>query len=152
MIPGAERPPRGEPPAEGQAAPGAPPAGTGQLSLDLDLALVGTPCHFRKLHGQPRLVVRVRHESLTRWLSAAVWAGLCLALAAAAIYGLRRPDAAAVARRGWPWLAALAGGAWLFLLPWGIFGLALLVWAVSVQISRRRRQPPVEAAPPPISE
>ncbi|MGI6417877.1 MAG: DUF1559 domain-containing protein [Thermoguttaceae bacterium] len=152
MMPGAERPSRGEPLAEGQAAPGAPAAGTGHLSLDLDLALVGIAHHFRKLHGQPRLVLRVRHESLTRWLSAAVWAGLCLALAAAAIYGLRRPDAAAVARRGWPWLAALAGGAWLFLLPWGIFGLALLVTAVSVQISRSRKQPPVEAASPPISE
>ena len=152
MMPGAERPAGGEPLAEGQAAAGAPAAGTGHLSLDLDLALVGTPYHFRKLHGQPRLVLRARHESLTRWLSAAVWAGLCLALAAAAIYGLRRPDAAAVARRGWPWLAALAGGAWLFLLPWGIFGLALLVTAVSVQISRLQKRPPVEAAVPRISE
>jgi len=129
-------------PQDGQAAPGAPvaAAGTGYLSLDLDLALVGTAYHFRKLHGEPRLVLRARHEDLTRFVSALVWAGLCLALATAAVYGLRRPNAAELAARGWPWLAAVAGTAWLFLLPAGLLGLALLVAALCVLIARSRKR------------
>jgi prepilin-type processing-associated H-X9-DG protein len=129
-------------PADGQAAPGAPmaEARTGYLSLDLDLALVGTAYHFRKLHGEPRLVLSARHENLSRCLSAIVWAGLCLALATAAICGLRRPNAAALASRGWPWLAAVTGTAWLFLLPAGVFGLALLVTALCVLIARSRKR------------
>ena len=115
-------------------------AGTGRLSLDLDLPLGGTAYHFRKLHGEPRLVLRARHEDLTRFVSAVVWAGLCLALAIAAIYGLRRPDAAALAYRCWPWLAAVTGAAWLFLLPAGVFGLALLVTALCVLIARLQKR------------
>jgi hypothetical protein len=106
----------------------------------MDLPLAGTAYHFRKLHGEPRLVLRARHEDLTRWLSAAVWAGLSLALAGAGIYVLRRPDAAALAARGWPWLAAVTGTAWLFLLPWGVLGLVLLVTALSVLIAREKEQ------------
>jgi len=129
-------------PRDGQAAPGAPApaAGTGQLSLDLDVAPVGTRYHFRKLHGEPRLVLRARHEDLSRGLSAIIWAGLCLALATAAIQGLRRPDVLARAYRCWPWLAAIAGTAWLFLLPAGVFGLALLVTALCVLIARMRKR------------
>ena len=115
------------------------------MSLDLDVAPVGTAYHFRKLHGQPRLVLRARQESLTRYLSAAIWASLCLALAVAVIQVLRRPNAAALAHRGWPWLAAVAGTAWLFLLPAGVFGLALLVTALCTLIARLRsgtRSPP----------
>jgi drug/metabolite transporter (DMT)-like permease len=101
---------------------------------------VGTAYHFRKLHGEPRLVLRARHESLGRFLTAAVWAGLCLALAAAVIYGLRRPSAAARAYRYWPSLAAILGTVWLFLLPAGVVGLALLVAALCVLIARSRKR------------
>ena len=73
-------------------------------------------------------------------MSAVVWAGLCLALAVAAIYGLRRPDATALARHRWPWVAAVAGAAWLFLLPAGVFGLALLVTALCVLIARSQKR------------
>ncbi len=129
-------------PQDGQAAPGAPmaAAGTGYLSLDLDLTLVGTAYHFRKLHGEPRLVLRARHENLGRFVSAIVWAGLCLALATATICGLRRPNAAALAYRCWPWLAVVAGAAWLFLLPAGVLGLALLVTALCVLIARLEKR------------
>ena len=115
-------------------------ARTGHLSLDLDLVPVGTAYHFRKLQGEPRLVLRARHENLTRFLSAFVWAGLCLGLAIAAIQVLKRPDAAAIASRCWPWLAAIAGTAWLFLLPAGAFGLALLIAALCVLVARSRKQ------------
>ena len=127
-------------PQEGQAAPGAPvdAAQAGYLSLDLDLAPVGTAYHFRKLHGEPRLVLRARHEDLDRVLTAVVWAGLCLVFAATVIRGLRRPNAAELAPRGWPWLAAVAGTAWLFLLPAGVLGLALVVTALWVLIARSR--------------
>lgn len=130
-----------------QAAPGTPEAavGTGPLSLDWDVAPVGTAHHFRKLHGEPRLVLRARHESLGRSLSAIVWAGLCLALATAVIQGLRRPGAAALAYRLWPWLAAVAGTAWLFLLPAGVFGLALLVTALCVLIARWQKRPTTDS-------
>ena len=113
--------------------------GTGQLSLDLDVGLVGAAHHFRKLHGEPTLVLRARHEDLSRGLTAIVWAALCLALAAAVIHGLRRPDAIARAYRLWPWLGAIAGMAWLFLLPAGVCGLALLVTALCVLVARTRR-------------
>jgi len=119
---------------------GEQPIVAGHLSLDLELPLGGTAYHFRKLHGEPRLVLRARHEDLTRLVSAAVWAGLCLALAAAAVYGLRRPDAAVLAGRGWPWLTAVAGAAWLFLLPGGVFGLALLVTALCALTGRLKKQ------------
>lgn len=134
-APGVDR--RIEEPArrEGETAPAAP---TGHLSLDLDLPLVGTAYHFRKLQGEPRLVLRARHESLTRFASATVWAGLCVALAAVVVYGIRRPHAAAFAGRGWPWLAAVAGTAWLFLLPASVLGFALLLTALCVLIARCR--------------
>ena len=115
-------------------------AGTGPLSLDLDVTLVGTAYHFRKLHGEPRLVLSARHENLSHGLSAIVWAGLCLALAIAVIHGLRRPKAFTHAQRCWPWLAAVAGTAWLFLLPAGAFGLALLVTALCVLIARSHKR------------
>ena len=129
-------------PQNGRAAPGTPvdATGTGQLSLDLDVAPVGTRYHFRKLHGEPRLVLSARHEDLSRGLSAIIWAGLCLALATAVIQGLRRPDTLARAYRCWPWLAAVAGTAWLFLLPAGVFGLVLLVTALCVLIARMRKR------------
>jgi hypothetical protein len=125
-------------------------ASAGHLSLDLDLALVGTAYHFRKLHGEPRLVLRARHEDLSRYLSAVVWAVLCLALAAAAVWGLRRPNASALALRGWPWLAAVMGTAWLFLLPVGVLGLSLLVVSLWVLIARRRKQPGTGAETPEV--
>ena len=117
---------------------------TGRLSLDLDLAPVGTAYHFRKLQGEPQLVLETRQESVLRTLLAVVWAGACLALAVAAIQVLRRPHAADVARRGWPWLAVTLGAIWLFLLPFGVFGLLLLVAAACTLVARvrnRNRQP-----------
>jgi prepilin-type processing-associated H-X9-DG protein len=131
---------RSQPNAQAAANAPAAAAGTGQLSLDLDVAPVGTAHHFRKLHGEPRLVLSARHEDVSHGLAALVWAGLCLAVAAAVIRGLKRPDALARARRGWPLLAAVAGAAWLFLLPAGIFGLGLLVTALCVMIARRYKR------------
>ncbi len=131
--------------------------GTGQLSLDLDpdRALVGSPHHFRKLHGEPRLVLRARHEDLIHDFSAIVWAGLCLVLGAAVVYGLKRPDALAQAERSWPWLAIILGVAWLFLLPAGVFGLVFLVVGLCALIIRGRKQASTanqtETAPPTAS-
>ncbi len=136
---GAEQRITAEAPAT-RAAPGAEGAAAGYLSFDLDLAPAGTAHHFRKLHGKPELVVRVRHENVARFASAVLWAGVCLGLAAAAIYGLRRPEAAAVAQRAWPWLAAIAGTAWLFLLPAGFLGWVLLVTALCVAIARAQKR------------
>ncbi len=119
-----------------------PAVGTAALSLDLDLALAGTAYHFRKLHGDPRLTISVRNESLTRLAIALLWAALCLIVAGVAIHGLRRPNAAAFASRAWPWFAALAGTTWLFLLPAGVFGCALLVTSLCVLIARSRRREP----------
>jgi len=136
-------------PAEREKAPspqprpgvgGAPVAAApGGLSLDLGLAPTGAAHHFRKLHGEPRLVLRAWHENLYRGLSALAWAALCLAVAAVLIGALRHPDALARAYRSWPWLAALAGAAWLFLLPAGIIGWALLVTALGVLVGRWRK-------------
>ena len=111
-------------------------AKAGYLSLNLQLDLQGKPHHFRKLHGEPRLVLNARHEGLHRLLIAVGWAALCLLLAGAAVYVLRRPDAAVLARRVWPWLTVIAGSAWLFLLPVGVLGLGLLVASLWVLISR----------------
>lgn len=119
-------------------------AAAGHLSLDVDLPLVGTAYHFRKLHGDPRLVLDARHESLLRTLLALVWAGVCLALSVAASQLLRRPRAAHAARRGWPWLALALGAIWLFLLPLGVFGLLLLVAAACALVARVRK--PVSAS------
>jgi hypothetical protein len=112
------------------------------LSLDLNVAQVGTAYHFRKLHGEPRLVLDARHESLTQTLLALVWAGLCLTLAVAVAHILRRPNAAALARHYWPWPAAVVGIVWLFLLPAGVFGLILLVTASCVLVARLRKRRP----------
>jgi hypothetical protein len=134
-------------PQDGQAASGPPVAAArSDLSLDLDLALVGTAYHFRKLQGEPRLVLRARHENLGRFLIAVLWGGLCLALAAVAVYGLRRPNAAALAYRGWPWLAVVTGTVWLFLLPLGVIGLALLVTGLGVLIARSRKPQTTDSA------
>jgi len=129
----AERAPLG-----GQAAPAVPlDAGRqGRLSLDFELPLAGRAYHFRKLHGEPRLVLRATHEDIGRWLAAGVWAGLCLMLAVAAIYVVRRPNASALAQRYWPWLAAVAGAIWLFLLPAGFLGVILLATALCTLGSR----------------
>jgi len=107
-----------------------------QLPLDLDVTPVGTAHHFSKLQGEPRLTLSARHEDFDRGLVAALWAGLCLTLAGAAAWVLRRPGAAAMIARGWPWLAAAAGTAWLFLLPGGVFGLVLTVIALCVLAGR----------------
>jgi hypothetical protein len=136
----------GEPASqEAQAARGPAVAAplTGRLlSLDLNVAQVGTAYHFRKLHGEPRLVLDARHESLTQTLLALVWAGLCLTLAVAVAHILRRPNAAALARHYWPWPAAVVGIVWLFLLPAGVFGLILLVTASCVLVARLRKRRP----------
>jgi len=125
-------------PQAGQAAPDAPPdtVVTGQLSLDFELPLVGTAHHFRKLQGDPRLVLRVRHEDVSRLLAAIVWASLCLGLAVLVIQAVRRPNAAALAYLYWPWPAAVAGTIWLFLLPAGVLGLILLATALCVLVLR----------------
>ncbi|MFZ1933466.1 MAG: DUF1559 domain-containing protein [Thermoguttaceae bacterium] len=140
-----------EPPAGNEGRPDAAhapqPAARGQLSLGLDVAPVGTAYHFRKLHGEPRLVLSARHEDVGRGLSAALWAILCLALAAAVIQGLRRRSAAAFARCYWPWLLMVAGAAWLFLLPLGIVGVALLLIALCAMIARMQTGPAAERKP-----
>ena len=140
---GVEGAPASEPALDGQAVSDVPVVGvgTGSLPLNVDLTLVGTAYHFRKLQGEPRLVLRARHQDLDRLATAVVWAGLCLAMASAAIYGLRRSRATEVAFGGWPWLAAFAGTVWLFLLPAGVLGLALLVASSWVLITRSRKQP-----------
>ncbi len=132
----------GKPPVEGQPEPGAPmdSARAGYLSLGLDLAPVGVAYHFRKLHGEPRLVLKARHENLDRVLTAVVWAGFCLVLAMAVVRSLRHPNAAVIVRRRWPWLAVVAGAVWLFLFPAGILGLALLAVALWVLITRSPNQ------------
>jgi hypothetical protein len=118
-----------------------PAATRGDGGLDIELAVVGTEYYFRKVHGDPRLTVRVRDRTLGRWIGASVWAVLCLAVAVGAIEGLRRPNAARRIRQHWPWLAAVAGAIWLFLLPLGGFGLLLLITALCVLILRRQRKP-----------
>ncbi|TVS17816.1 MAG: DUF1559 domain-containing protein [Planctomycetaceae bacterium] len=122
-------------------APEDPAAALGDLGLDIELAVVGTEYYFRKVHGDPRLTVRVRDRTLGRWIGASVWAVLCLAMAVGAIEGLRRPNAAERVRQHWPWLAAAAGAIWLFLLPLGGFGLLLLTAALCVLILRWQRTP-----------
>jgi hypothetical protein len=122
-------------------APDDPAAAPGDLGLDIELAVVGTEYYFRKVHGDPRLTVRVRDRTLGRWIGASVWAVLCLALAVVAIEGLRRPDAVRRVRQHWPWLVAAAGAVWLFLLPLGGFGLLLLTTALCVLIKRSQRNP-----------
>jgi len=144
IAPGRPRPGEkaagGEGPPRTQAVTGISAAATeaGRLSIDLDLPLVGTPHHFSKLQGEPRLVVRAYHEDLRRGLTAMLWAGLSLTVAATVIHGLRRPDALARVSRGWPWLAAVAGIAWLFLLPAGVLGLALLITGLCTLLGRLR--------------
>ncbi|MHB8952966.1 MAG: DUF1559 family PulG-like putative transporter [Pirellulaceae bacterium] len=138
------------PPGPAAPAPSADAAHSGYLSLDLDLAPVGIAYHFGKLHGDPRLVLQVHHVDRARRLAAILWAGLCLGLAVVFVRSLRRPDAAALVARRWPWLAVLVGVAWLFLLPAGAFGLAVATIAAWVLVARRRRPPAnrIGAAPP----
>jgi prepilin-type processing-associated H-X9-DG protein len=111
-------------------------AKTGYLSLDLDLAPVGNAYHFRKLQGDPRLILQARHENIGRMLTAALWAGICLALAITIIRVLRRPNATELAQHVWPWLVAAAGVAWLFLLPISLAGLVLTIVAIWTLRSR----------------
>jgi hypothetical protein len=123
------------------AAPDDPSAMLVDGGLDVELAVVGTEYYFRKVHGDPRLAIRVRDRTLGRWIGASVWAVLCLAMAVGAIEGLRRPNATRRIRQHWPWLTAVAGAIWLFLLPLGGFGLLLLMGALCVLILRRQRKP-----------
>lgn len=127
-------------------------SGAGHLSLDLDLTPVGTAYHFRKLHGEPRLVLDVRHEAIRRSVLAVVWAALCLVLATAVVQGLRRPNAAALALRHWPWFALLIGAIWLFLLPVGVLGLVLLITASCILIGRLRKPESAGLEMPKIAE
>ncbi|MBM4088106.1 MAG: DUF1559 domain-containing protein, partial [Planctomycetes bacterium] len=135
------------------APPIAPPdvGHTGYLSLDLDLAPAGVAYHFGKLHGDPRLVLQVRHSDRDRWLAAFLWAGLCLFVALLFVRILRRPDAATVVARHWPWWAVVIGVIWLFLLPAGGFGLAVAFIAAWVLIARTHR-PAVPNATPNASQ
>jgi hypothetical protein len=133
-----ERPTREAIPPVDEAATRGSQAGAGQVSPEAQLAVVGSAYHFRKLQGDPRLVLTVRHQDLFRSLAAAIWAVLCLGLAAAAIQSLRRPNAGQRVRRAWPWLAVLLGTAWLFLLPAGLLGLALAFTGLCAAITRAR--------------
>lgn len=128
----------------GPARTAAPSEKAGYLSLDLDLALVGTAYHFRKLQGDPQLLLHARHERLGRYLAAALWAIFCLALAAVTIYVVRQRDADKMAGRIWPWLVAIAGAAWWFLLPAAPIGLFLLVVALCGLIARWRKRLPTD--------
>ncbi len=120
-------------------APDDPAAAVSDLGLAIELAVVGTEYYFRKVHGDPRLTVRVHDRTIGRWIGASVWAVLCLAMTVAALEGLRRPNASERIRQHWPWLAAGAGAIWLFLLPMGVLGLLLLTAALCVLIVRRER-------------
>ncbi len=141
-MPGVEQAPAAEPPGGGQPVSGLPQGGfgVGSLSLNVDLTPVGTPYHFSKLHGDPRLVLHARHEDIDRLVTAVVWAGLSLAMAAAAIYGARRARATSAKFRGWPWLGVGGGIVWLFLLPVGILGWILLVISLGRLITRSRKE------------
>ncbi|NLS94913.1 MAG: DUF1559 domain-containing protein [Planctomycetaceae bacterium] len=114
--------------------------GVGSLSLNVDLTPVGTPFHFSKLHGDPRLVLHARHEDIDRLVTAVVWAGLCLAMAAAAVYSVRRARATSTRFRGWRWLGVGGGIVWLFLLPVGVLGWILLVISLGRLITRSRKE------------
>ncbi|MBI3469677.1 MAG: hypothetical protein HY000_42305 [Planctomycetes bacterium] len=120
----------------------------GNRSIEISIPTVGRAHHFSKLLGDPKLVLVARHEDLTRWSASAAWAVLCLALVAAIAYVPTRPEAASWVRRGWPGLAALLGGAWWFLLPYGFLGLGLVVTGLLVLAWRTRssRSKPAPAA------
>ena len=133
---GAARHPATEPADSGRPVDG---FGAGALSLNVDLTPVGTAYHFSKLHGDPRLVLRARHEDIDRLVTALIWAGLCLAMGAGAIYGLRRARATAIGAVGWSWLGVCGGIVWLFLLPLGFLGWLLLVISLGVAITRSRK-------------
>ena len=133
-------------PSLGQSEGAQPPqaAKAGYLSLDLDLVPVGVAYHFRKLQGNPRLVLETRHEEIGRWAIAVLWAAICLVLAAAVIVGMRRPNAAELAQRNWPWFAAAAGAAWLFLLSVSFGGVVLMLaalWGLKRRVLARRANP-----------
>lgn len=118
--------------------------GTGTLSLDVDLTPVGTAYHFSKLHGEPRLVLRARHEDIDRLVTGVVWAGLSLTLAAVALFALSRGRGKSVGIHGLSWLGVGGGIVWLFLLPVGFLGWLLLVISLGAVISRSRKgQKPV---------
>ena len=129
-------------PRAGQAALlGLDGVATGPLSLDLDLTPVGTPYHFRKLHGDPRIVLSARHERFN--------AVGCPPLSGPySVWAWQRPssmpcgrsDLAPWLNRGWPWLAAIAGIAWLFLLPAGAVGLIVFFIALCVLIGRASKK------------
>ncbi len=138
--PSVERGPAIEFPKDAQRVADLPTGGlgTGSLPLNVNLVPVGTAYHFSKLHGDPRLVLRARHEDIDRLVTAIVWAGLCLAMAAAAMVGVKRAHATSNRFRGWPWLGVVAGIAWFFLLPAGVLGWAMLVTCLGVLIIRSR--------------
>ncbi len=148
--PAAETPPAADVDADGSSPSALPPkpaasavppdtARRGYLSLDLDLAPVGIAYHFGKLQGDPRLVLQIHHADRDRRLAAILWAGLCLGLTAVFVRYLRRPNAAAMVARRWPWLAVVVGVVWLFLLPAGVFGLAVAMIAGWVLVARANR-------------
>lgn len=125
-------------PQEAQV-PADPAAAFSDFGMDVELAVVGTEYYFRKVHGDPRLTIRVHDRTLGRWIGASIWAVLCLGLTVLALEGLRRPNAAQRIRQHWPWWAAAAGAIWLFLLPLGSLGLLLLTAALCVLIIRWQR-------------
>ena len=97
--------------------------------------------------------IHVSYSMPAMWIVTAdwrplLWAGLCLVIAVAFVRILRRPDAAALVARRWPWWAVVVGIIWLFLLPAGVFGLVVAMIAAWVLIARSRRQPAREAVRP----
>jgi hypothetical protein len=110
----------------------------GNLSLDIRVTPVGQPYSFSKVRGEPKLVLEARHRDLKTWSAGAVWALLCLAIAASFAHAVTRADAVPIIHRAWPWLAAAVGTAWLFLLPAGPLGLALIVAGLGTLAWRSR--------------
>ena len=147
--PDQEPQPAAKPEAERSAPVALPiPDSSGDWADDHELAPVGTAHHFRKLHGDPRLALRARHQEWDRYLTSLIWAGFCLLLAAAAIRGLTRPKLAKRVRRDWPIWALVGGVAWLFLLPAAILGWLLLVMAACVLVARTRHPRWMATSPP----
>jgi hypothetical protein len=122
----------------GQLADSDVAARAGIQSIAIEIPLVGKPQHFMRLLGDPKLTLTARHHDLTRWSASIAWALLCFALAALFVVAFAHVQAWVWLQRHWPWLAVALGAAWLFLLPLGVGGFALVLLGISVLAWRTR--------------